>query len=94
MRKTMKSVDFKANSAGCLAKSQPVPASTLPGKLRAGLSDWYRAWRRRRQYQKEMAHVARFSAYLLRDIGLTSADLANSRQGSHFASTDRVGRPG
>jgi uncharacterized protein YjiS (DUF1127 family) len=90
----MKSVDFKANSAGCLAKTQPVPATSLAGRFQAGLSDWYQAWQTRRRYQKDMAHVARFSAYLLRDIGLTPADLADSRRESHFASTDRVGRPG
>lgn len=90
----MKSVDFKANSAGCLAQTQPIAATTFAGRLQAGLFGWYQAWQKRRQYQKDMAHVARFSAYLLRDIGLTSADLADSRRETHFASTDRVGRPG
>ncbi|HVI89914.1 MAG TPA: DUF1127 domain-containing protein [Dongiaceae bacterium] len=90
----MKSIDFKANSTGCLTHTQPVPATTVTGRLQAGLSDWYHGWQKRRQYRKDMQHVAQFSTYLLRDIGLTSADLADSRRETHFASTDRVGRPG
>jgi len=90
----MKSVDFEPNSAGCLAQTHPAPATTVAGRLQSGLSDWFNGWQKRRQYQKDMQHVAQFSAYLLRDIGLTSADLADNRRESHFASTDRVGRPG
>lgn len=90
----MKSVDFEPNSAGCLTQAHPVPATTVAGRLQSGLSDWYHGWQKRRQYQKDMQHVAQFSTYLLRDIGLTSADLADNRRESHFASTDRVGRPG
>ena len=90
----MKNLDFEPNSAGCLAQTQAVPATTVTGRLQAGLSDWYHGWQKRRRYHKDMQHVAQFSAYLLRDIGLTSADLADSRLETHFASTDRVGRPG
>ncbi|HVJ31853.1 MAG TPA: DUF1127 domain-containing protein [Terriglobia bacterium] len=90
----MKSVDLKPNSAGCLTEHQPVTPLSLSGRLQASLADWYQAWQRRRQYRQDLNHIAQFSSYLLRDIGLTSADIAEAQRRSHFASTDRIGRPG
>lgn len=90
----MKSVDLKPNSAGCLAEHQPVAPVSLSGRLQASLVEWYRAWQKRRQYREDLNHVAQFSSYLLRDIGLTSADIAEVERSSHFACTDRIGRPG
>lgn len=90
----MKSEHFDANSAGCLTADRTAHNHSLAGRLQSGLADWYQAWQKKRLYQRDMQHVAQFNDYLLRDIGLNPSDIADIGRTSHFASTDRIGRPG
>ena len=90
----MKSIDLKPTASGCLAAERTAASNTLAARLQSGITDWYQGWQKRRQYRQDLNHVAQFSNYLLRDIGLTSADVADLQRSTPFASTDRVGRPG
>ena len=90
----MKSTDLKPTASGCLAADQAAAHNTFANRLQAGINDWYQSWQKRRQYRQDLNHVAQFSNYLLRDIGLSSADVADLRRSTPFATTDRVGRPG
>lgn len=75
-----------------LVASSP-PRFPLLHRLRAILPARFCAWRKRRQRQNELKHIAHFPPYLLRDIGLSAEDIAHMRSRPHFASTDTLGRP-
>jgi uncharacterized protein YjiS (DUF1127 family) len=81
MRKTMMRSDLKSSTTGYLTANRA--ATSLSSRLQAGLVDWYQIWQRRRQDRQDLNHIARFDAHLLRDIGLTAADVADMERESH-----------
>lgn len=90
----MKLLDAMPNSSGCIAECGSVPATPVIGRFLARVENLYQAWRQRQSRQKDLDHIAKFSPYLLRDIGLNPEDIASAKPKKHFASTNTVGRPG
>jgi uncharacterized protein YjiS (DUF1127 family) len=94
MRKTMKPIDTLPNTAGCISETPSQATAPAIGRFLANIEGLYQAWQKRRAWQKDLNHIAKFSPYLLRDIGLNASDIAGAQPKQHFASIDSVGRPG
>jgi hypothetical protein len=93
MRKTMKPINLSPTSTGCIADHRS--SFALPVyRIQARLSLWYQSWQQHRAWKRDMDHVAQFSPYLLRDIGLTTDDVARPKQKKLYAIIDTIGRPG
>lgn len=90
----MKPIDTLPNASGCISETHR--AATMPaiGRFLANIEGLYRAWQKQRAWHKDLNHIAKFSPYLLRDIGLDASDLRNALPRQHFESIDKVGRPG
>jgi len=89
----MKTINLSPNSTGCIANHHSV---TLPiqNRIAAQLSTWYQAWQQRREWKRDMDHIARFSPYLLRDIGLSAEDVVQTRLKQPHHIVDTIGRAG
>ncbi len=90
----MKPIHTLPNSSGCIAENRSLATTPAIGRFLAGVEGLYLAWQKRRAWQKDLTHIAKFSPYLLRDIGLTAEDIVAGQPKRHFESIDTVGRPG
>ena len=88
----MKPINLSPTSTGCIDDrrfSLALPAH----RLQMQVAQWYRAWQKHRQWKRDMDHVAQFSPYLLRDIGLTADDVVRPKQKKLYSVIDTIGRP-
>lgn len=90
----MMPLDTLPNSSGCLTEQRSATVVPVIGRLLAKMDNLYRAWQQRRNMQQDLDHIAKFSPYLLRDIGLNPEDVAHAKPKKPFVSNDTIGRPG
>jgi hypothetical protein len=94
MRKIMKTVNLFPNSAGCIASDRRISALSIQNRIVARLAQLYQAYQKHRAWQRDLKHIAQFSPYLLRDIGLTAEDVVGAQQKQPYSNSDTMGRPG
>jgi uncharacterized protein YjiS (DUF1127 family) len=94
MRKIMKTVNLFPNSAGCIANDRHNSVLSIHNRIVARLVQLYQAYQKHRAWQRDLKHIAQFSPYLLRDIGLTAADIVGQQHNQPYSNSDTMGRPG